>query len=287
MPARSGSSCRPRPPRARPRARSAGRSSRPRRAGARTSSVSPAARRSSSSFVRTHVIGQRSELTSREWATSATVAARMARPSYLILHGYAGSGPGHWQSWLAGRLRSGDASVHFPDLPGRRTSPRLLGVAGRARARDGPVHRAARRHLPQRRVPAVAAPRGARRQARRARAAGRAAVGVGRARTSLAHFFPAPAVELDNARLVVLRQRPVLPRGRGERLPRPADRPAARRRATSTRRPATARGPRSRRGRARARRRSDRDKRESEPQGEFSQRREPAGRASPVTAREP
>lgn len=41
----------------------------------------------------------------------------MSRPSYLILHGYQGSGPGHWQSWLAGRLRSGDAAVHFPDLP--------------------------------------------------------------------------------------------------------------------------------------------------------------------------
>jgi predicted alpha/beta hydrolase family esterase len=35
----------------------------------------------------------------------------------LILHGYQGSGPGHWQTWLAGRLRSGDATVHYPDLP--------------------------------------------------------------------------------------------------------------------------------------------------------------------------
>src|SRR3954451_1674256 len=41
----------------------------------------------------------------------------MGRPAYLILHGYEGSGPGHWQSWLAGRLRSQDASVRFPDLP--------------------------------------------------------------------------------------------------------------------------------------------------------------------------
>jgi predicted alpha/beta hydrolase family esterase len=41
----------------------------------------------------------------------------MGRPSYLILHGYQGSGPGHWQTWLAGRLRSGDAKVHYPDLP--------------------------------------------------------------------------------------------------------------------------------------------------------------------------
>jgi predicted alpha/beta hydrolase family esterase len=41
----------------------------------------------------------------------------MSRPAYLILHGYQGSGPGHWQTWLAARLRSGDAYVAFPDLP--------------------------------------------------------------------------------------------------------------------------------------------------------------------------
>lgn len=36
---------------------------------------------------------------------------------HLILHGLAGSGPGHWQHWLAGRLRDRGADVHFPDLP--------------------------------------------------------------------------------------------------------------------------------------------------------------------------
>jgi hypothetical protein len=41
----------------------------------------------------------------------------MWRPSYLILHGYQGSGPGHWQTWLAGRLRAADAQVAYPDLP--------------------------------------------------------------------------------------------------------------------------------------------------------------------------
>jgi len=41
----------------------------------------------------------------------------MTRPSYLILHGYQGSGPGHWQTWLAGRLRAGEATVAYPDLP--------------------------------------------------------------------------------------------------------------------------------------------------------------------------
>ncbi len=41
----------------------------------------------------------------------------MGRASYLILHGYQGSGPGHWQTWLAGRLRATDAQVSYPDLP--------------------------------------------------------------------------------------------------------------------------------------------------------------------------
>ena len=40
-------------------------------------------------------------------------------------------------------------------------------------------------------------------------------------------FFPAPAVELTNARLVCSDNDPVLPRGRGERLPGAADRPLA------------------------------------------------------------
>jgi uncharacterized protein len=37
--------------------------------------------------------------------------------SFLILHGYAGSGPEHWQSWLADRLRAGGETVAYPDLP--------------------------------------------------------------------------------------------------------------------------------------------------------------------------
>src|SRR4051812_26368595 len=36
---------------------------------------------------------------------------------FLILHGYEGSGPGHWQHWLADRLERGGADVAFPDLP--------------------------------------------------------------------------------------------------------------------------------------------------------------------------
>lgn len=41
----------------------------------------------------------------------------MGRPSFLILHGFGSSGPGHWQTWLAGRLRALDATVAYPDLP--------------------------------------------------------------------------------------------------------------------------------------------------------------------------
>jgi predicted alpha/beta hydrolase family esterase len=37
--------------------------------------------------------------------------------AFLILHGYAGSGPGHWQTWLADRLRQAGERVAYPDLP--------------------------------------------------------------------------------------------------------------------------------------------------------------------------
>jgi uncharacterized protein len=40
----------------------------------------------------------------------------MAR-RFLILHGYEGSGPEHWQTWLAGRLRERGAHVRYPELP--------------------------------------------------------------------------------------------------------------------------------------------------------------------------
>jgi hypothetical protein len=36
---------------------------------------------------------------------------------FLILHGLEGSGDGHWQVWLAQRLRQRDEWVSFPDLP--------------------------------------------------------------------------------------------------------------------------------------------------------------------------
>lgn len=35
----------------------------------------------------------------------------------LIVHGLGGSGPDHWQTWLAERLLARDVSVSYPDLP--------------------------------------------------------------------------------------------------------------------------------------------------------------------------
>ena len=37
--------------------------------------------------------------------------------SFLILHGWQGSGPGHWQTWLASRLVAAGESVRYPELP--------------------------------------------------------------------------------------------------------------------------------------------------------------------------
>jgi uncharacterized protein len=36
---------------------------------------------------------------------------------FLILHGLEGSGPEHWQTWLAGRLREREFHVAYPALP--------------------------------------------------------------------------------------------------------------------------------------------------------------------------
>jgi predicted alpha/beta hydrolase family esterase len=37
--------------------------------------------------------------------------------SVLILHGWRGSGPDHWQTWLAQRLSAAGDGVRYPDLP--------------------------------------------------------------------------------------------------------------------------------------------------------------------------
>jgi serine hydrolase len=68
-------------------------------------------------LVRTHVIGHVSALMSSVRAvTTGTVAVALAR-SFLILHGYEGSGPDHWQSWLASRLHEAGETVAYPSLP--------------------------------------------------------------------------------------------------------------------------------------------------------------------------
>jgi serine hydrolase len=38
-------------------------------------------------------------------------------PAFVLLHGLDGSGPDHWQRWLAQRLTADGADVRFPDLP--------------------------------------------------------------------------------------------------------------------------------------------------------------------------
>jgi uncharacterized protein len=41
----------------------------------------------------------------------------MSAGPFVILHGLEGSGPEHWQRWLAGRLADAGEQVAFPDLP--------------------------------------------------------------------------------------------------------------------------------------------------------------------------
>jgi uncharacterized protein len=52
----------------------------------------------------------------RVHARRRRVHAGLSR-SFLILHGLEGSGPDHWQTWLAGRLRERGETVRYPDLP--------------------------------------------------------------------------------------------------------------------------------------------------------------------------
>ena len=44
----------------------------------------------------------------------------MSSRSFLILHGLQASGPGHWQTWLAARLRADNERVAYPGPAGRR-----------------------------------------------------------------------------------------------------------------------------------------------------------------------
>ena len=135
----------------------------------------------------------------------------MGRPSYLILHGYQGSGPGHWQTWLAGRLRSADAKVHYPDLPDAdlpRLSAWLDALAGELDAIGEPpivlchslacvlwMHHVAGGGAPASRVLLVAPPSEA---------------GVPE---ELRSFFPVPGVSIPDAQLVCSDNDPYCPEG--------------------------------------------------------------------------
>ncbi len=49
------------------------------------------------------------------WTRYAKAASRF--PMIIIVYGYDGSGPGHWQRWLEQELRQRDVPVIMPDLP--------------------------------------------------------------------------------------------------------------------------------------------------------------------------
>jgi predicted alpha/beta hydrolase family esterase len=135
----------------------------------------------------------------------------MGRPAYLILHGYQGSGPGHWQTWLAGRLRSGDAKVHYPDLPDAdhpRLDAWLDALAGELDAIGDPpvvlchslaclvwMHHVAGGGKPASRVLLVAPP---------------SETGVPE---PLRSFFPPPGLKLPDARMVCSDNDPYCPEG--------------------------------------------------------------------------
>lgn len=63
----------------------------------------------------------------------------------LILHGWGGNKPEHWQEWLAAELRAAGAEVHYPRMPDP-ASPRLAAwiAAVHDAVRDLPGRRATR-----------------------------------------------------------------------------------------------------------------------------------------------
>ena len=245
MRGRSGSSCRGRLPRGRPRWPRAGRSSAPRRAARSPRASHRNCSRSSSSLVRTQVIGQRSELTSSEWTTVGYGSGRHGAPLVPDPPRLPGLRPGTLADLAGGAAALRRREGPLPG-PARRRPPAAERLAGCAGGRAGRDRRAADRALPLARVPAVDAPRRRRRRARLARAAGRAAVGGGRA-GGAALVLPGAGVSMPDARLVCSDNDPYCPEGAASLYRRALCCPG---RATSTRTPATGRGPRSRPGRA-------------------------------------
>ena len=205
-----------------------------------------------------HRAGVRRDVERAHGHPCGTVAA--AWRAFLILHGYEGSGPEHWQTWLAGRLRRGGDTVAYPDLPSpdapalpawrAALEAELRGCPGsrsssatRSPACSGCTTRAARaRGRAAERVLLVAPPSTARSAARRSCTSSRSRSSAGASR-------PPPG----ETRLVCAPDDPYCPEGAasvyGEPLGLECDVLAgggARQRRTA----ATGRGPRSRRGAA-------------------------------------
>ena len=151
----------------------------------------------------------------------------MASRSFLILHGLQGSGPGHWQTWLAARLRADGERVAYPDLPDA-DLPSLARGAACSRA-SWPPCRPARRSSSAIRCRACCGcttwPRAARRPTALLLVAPPSeSAGV----PEIAAFFPVPLPALaDGARLVCSDNDPYCPEGAatlyGEPLGIPAD----------------------------------------------------------------
>ena len=81
------------------------------------------------------------------------VTASADRPvrTVVLLHGYEGNGPTHWQTWLAERLPHEGVVVRYPLLPDPfAAGPEELGAGARRRARRRPATRPrGRRALPR------------------------------------------------------------------------------------------------------------------------------------------
>ena len=60
----------------------------------------------------------------------------------VIVHGYDGSEPGHWQRWLHDELRAAGADVVFPDLPAPTAPEKDAWVAALAGVEAPRVHAA-------------------------------------------------------------------------------------------------------------------------------------------------
>src|SRR5687768_606065 len=73
--------------------------------------------RAAGSRSRTALTSQCGSLATRASVPSPNMRGMVLGVRLLLLHGYMGSGPEHWQPWLAERVRSEGHDVAFPTLP--------------------------------------------------------------------------------------------------------------------------------------------------------------------------